>query len=289
MLTEEIELVNPVFTFIQNLRNKENLTFLLLLPIFLCLIISPGAAASSNWKLIPENPVVGDIMEIRGTGFEGETAEVVVTFEKEVPVQDGKYEYLLEDIIIPSGFDNRFTVQATGADDLNVRAKMLLWITKSAEAKDGIAIVSQKSVPPGKYKIRIDGKSSASTVKLKITAMQEVEVDSGGSLSYEYNTKSIPAGNFEVNVGSIEKQIELQPAESLPSETNSSSEQNLSEGKAGEITEGIAGEITEGINNSKEEMESIGSSLDLKSQKIWIAGIIVGLILLLVYIRRKKS
>lgn len=59
----------------------------------------------------------------------------MITFEKEVQVQDGRYEYLLEDIIIPSGFDNSFTVQATGADDLNVRAKMLLWLTKSAEAK----------------------------------------------------------------------------------------------------------------------------------------------------------
>ena len=289
MLPEEIEIVKPVFTFIKNPEKKESLRFLFLLSVFLFLILSSGAAASSNWEITPQNPVIGDTMKIKGTGFEGETAKVLVTFEKDVKVQDGEYEYLLEDVIIPSSSYNSFTVQAVGVDDLNVRAKMLLWLTKSAEAKDGIAIVSQKSVPPGKYKIRIDGKSSASTVKLKITAMQEVEVDSGGSLSYEYNTKSIPAGNFEVNVGSIEKQIELQPAESLPSETNSSSEQNLSEGKAGEITEGIAGEITEGINNSKEEMESIGSSLDLKSQKIWIAGIIVGLILLLVYIRRKKS
>lgn len=172
-----------------------------------------GAAASGSWELIPESPVIGDAMEIRGTGFAGETAKVMITFEKEVQVQDGEYEYLLEDIIIPSGFDNSFTVQATGADDLNVRAKMLLWLTKSAEAKNGIATVSQKSVPPGTYNIMIDGKASNPNVKLNITAMQEVEVDSGGNLSYEYNTKSIPAGNFKIKVGSIEKQIELKPAE----------------------------------------------------------------------------
>jgi len=71
-----------------------------------------------------------------------------------VQVLDGRYEYLLEDIIIPAGVGNSFIVQATGADDLNVRAKMLLWITKTAEAKDGTATVSQTNVPPGTYKIR---------------------------------------------------------------------------------------------------------------------------------------
>jgi len=228
LLPEEIERVKPVFTFIKNPENKGSLRLLFLLSVFLFVIISPGAAASSNWELTPQNPVVGDIMKISGTGFEGDTAKVLVTFEKDVTVQDGEYEYTLEDVVIPSGFDNSFTVKAEGADDLNVRAKMLLWLTKSAEAKDGTATVSQTHVPGGTYEIRIDGKASSSEVKLKITAMQEIEVNSDGSLSYEYNTKSISAGDFEVKVGDVEKQIELQPSENLDSETNSS-EQNLSE------------------------------------------------------------
>jgi len=33
---------------------------------------------------------------------------------------------------------------------------------------------------------------------------QEVEVDSGGSFSYTYNTKSIPPGIFEVEVGALQ-------------------------------------------------------------------------------------
>jgi hypothetical protein len=127
-------------------------------------------------------------------------------------------------------------VKAVGADDLNVRAKKLLWLTKSAEATDGTATVTQTNVPSGTYKIRIDGKASGSNVKLKITAMQEVEVNSEGSLSYLYSTKSIPAGNFEVEVGGATKQIELKPSESLPSETNSS-EQNSSEEKNNENSE----------------------------------------------------
>lgn len=287
MLPDKIALVKPVFTYIQNLKNKENLKFLLLLSVFLCLIISPGAAASSGWEIVPENPVVGDIMEIRGTGFTGENAEVMVTFEKEVQVEDGSYEYLLEDVIIP-GANNRFTVQAIGADDLNVRAKMLLWITKTAEAEDGIAAVSQKDIPSGTYKIRIDGKSSASSVKLKITALQEVEVDSGGNISYKYETGSIPAGNFEVKVEGSAKQVELQPGESEHSGITPSSEQNLSEGKTEEVADGISEGINEIKKISGEEKESIGNSLDLKSKKIWIAGILAGLIIVLMYIRGKK-
>ncbi|HNW38447.1 MAG TPA: hypothetical protein PKJ75_06290, partial [Methanosarcina vacuolata] len=69
MLPEEIEFVKPIFTFIKNPKNKESLKLLFLLPVFLFLIISPGAVASSNWELTPQNPVVGDTMEIKGTGF----------------------------------------------------------------------------------------------------------------------------------------------------------------------------------------------------------------------------
>ena len=288
MLPEEIRSVKPVFTFIKNPENKGSLRLLFLLSVFLFVIISPGAAASSNWELTPQNPVVGDVMKISGTGFEGDTAKVLVTFEKDVTVQDGEYEYTLEDVVIPSGFDNSFTVKAEGADDLNVRAKMLLWLTKNAEAKDGTATVSQTHVPPGTYKIRIDGKATGSEVKLKITAMQEIEVNSDGSLSYEYNTKSIPAGDFEVKVGDIEKQIELQPSENLNSETNSS-EQNSSNGEVGGITDRVKEEINNGKNLSSVEKKFAESFQDPKSQKIWIVGVIAVFILFLVYVRRKKS
>jgi hypothetical protein len=267
--SKKFNLVNPVFTPILTSRNKGNLGFLLLLSMLLYLILSPGAGASGSWELIPASPVVGDVMEIRGTGFEGESTGVQVTFEKEVQVVDGRYEYLLEDVRIPSGFDNSFTVQATGVDDLNVRVKMLLWITKTAEAKDGVATVSQAGVPPGTYKIRIDGKSDAPSVKLKITAFQKMEVDSEGSFSYTYDSKSMPSGSFEINVGGIAKQVELQPA-------------------AGNI-EGDAEKAAGEMSSSREEKESIWNFLDFKSEKMWVAGILALLILSLAYLRRRKS
>jgi methanogen extracellular protein (TIGR04279 family) len=221
-------LFNPIVTYIQDLKNKKNLKVLLLLSVFLCLIISPRATAASSWEITPVNPVVGDIMEIKGTGFTGENAEIMVTFEKEVQVIDGSYEYTLENVVIP-GANNSYNVQATGADDLNVRAKTLLWTAKSSEAKDDVATVSQEGVPAGTYTIRIDGKSNASRVKLKITAIQEAEVDSEGNISYEYDTSSIPAGNFEVKIGDSTKQVELQSSENPFSERTSYEEQNSSE------------------------------------------------------------
>jgi hypothetical protein len=148
---------------------------------------------------------------------------VLVSFEKDVQVLDGKYEYLLEDVKILPGFDNRFSVQAKGAEDLNVRVKMILWITITAKAKGGSATISQSGVPPGTYRIRIDGKSNASDVELRITGLQQVKVDSG-NFSYKYDTKSIPSGTFEIKAGNVIKQVILQPAESLPSDTALSSE-----------------------------------------------------------------
>jgi hypothetical protein len=287
VLPEKTTLIKPIFTSIQNLKNKENLKVLLLLSVFLCLIITPRATAYS-WEITPKNPAVGDVMEIKGTGFIGESVKVTVTFEKEVEVDDGSYEYTLENVVIPSGDNNNFTVQATGADDLNVRAKMLLWITKSAEAKDGVATVSQKGVPEGTYKIRIDGKSNASSVKLKIKATQHVKVDEGGNINYEYDTNSIPAGNFEVQVGNSTKQVELQSSDDN-SRVTPSSEQNSNEEK----TNAVENDISEGINAIKkitsEGKEAIGNSLDLKSRKIWVIGILAGLTIIFMYLRGRKT
>ncbi|HII92539.1 MAG TPA: hypothetical protein HA262_10340 [Methanosarcina sp.] len=267
MLSEEIKSVKPVFTFIENPKNKGSLRLLFLLLIFLFLIISPGAAASSSWELTPQNPAAGDIIEIKGTGFEGDSAKALVSFEKDVTVQGGEYEYTLEDVVIPSSSYNSFTVQAEGVEDLNVRAKMLLWITKSAEAKDGTATVSQTNVPGGTYEIRIDGKASSSEVKLKITAMQEVEVESDGSLSYLYSTKSIPGGDFEVTIGGVTKQIGLQSAENLPSETNSS-EQNSSEGKDNESSGNTAEEKLKKSDGNSRRSSLISSSEKLIGDNI---------------------
>ncbi len=264
MLSKGIAFVKLFFASFQTQRNRKKLKPISHLPVFILfisLITLPGTAIAGNWELIPENPVVGDVIEIRGANFTGETAEVLVSFEKDVQVSGGKYSYLLEDVEIPSGFNNRFSVQANGAEDLNVRVKMILWITRTATAKGGIASISQSAVPPGTYRIMIDGESNAPEVKLKITGLQQVKVDSG-NFSYKYNTESIPAGGFEIKVEGVTKQVTLSSAENTSSDMVPSSVQ-------------------------KEESK-LGNSRNWKSWKIWFGGILAGAILILLYSRIKK-
>jgi len=65
-------------------------------------------------------------------------------------------------------------VEAEGAKNLNVRVKKVIWVTKSSEASGDTAIVSQSNVPPGTYKIKLDGNAAKRVpkVNLNITASQ---------------------------------------------------------------------------------------------------------------------
>ncbi len=192
--------------------------------ILLLLSISPAAASVNDWKFSPQNLVSGDALNIKGSASPGENIDLFVNFEKAVPVSEGEFEYVLEDVKIPEGFNNKFTVEAIGAENLNVKVKMLIWLTKSSEASGNSAVVSQSSVPQGTYKIKIEGDAAegVSEVNLKITAFQGIKADSKGNFRYCYETKSIPPGNFEVNAGGIKKCITVLPVE-CPGPTNSMS------------------------------------------------------------------
>ncbi len=271
-----------------------------------------GAAAVTDWELKPENPVVGDTVEIKGSADPEEEIDVLVAFDREVQVSDGRYEYLLEDVKIPSGFNNRFTVQAEGADDLNVRVKMILWLTKSAQASGGTATVSQSRVPPGTYRIRIDGDASGSSVDLKITAVQQIKADSEGKFLYTYSTKSMPAGNFEVELGGDSKQVTLEPeegavpgsvsdtavtdeevenadengtaGESETPEENSSPEEALEEEN---IFEEESGQGTIQDENESKVIDFGGEKYDFGGTYV-LEGLAAGMIVLLLYSKLKK-
>ena|GEM_PF-675351 len=106
----------------------------------------------SHWDFSPEEPVSGDVLNIKGSAFPGEKVDIFVNFEKTVPVSKGKFEYTIDEVKIPEGLNNFFSVEAEGAKNLNVRVKKVIWITKSSEASGDSAIVSQSKVPPGTYK-----------------------------------------------------------------------------------------------------------------------------------------
>ena len=213
------------------LKKRNRLTFMVtLLSVLVLLLISPATASVTNWEFSPQEPVCGDTISIKGSASPGDKVDVFVTFEKTIPVSAGKFEYILEDVKIPAGLNNFFTVEAKGAKDLNVRVKILVWIAKSSKASGETATVSQSRVPPGTYTIKIDGdaKEGTSSVDLKITAYQGIEADSKGDFSYSYNTKAVPAGDFEMKVGSITKKVIVQPEAHSASNSYSSSSSSSS-------------------------------------------------------------
>lgn len=227
--------------------------------ILALLMISPATATVNSWEVSPENPTLGDTLRIKGSASPGEEIEVQVTFEKAVPVSGGKYEYILEDVKIPEGFNNRFTVRATEAKNLNVRVKMLIWITKSSDASGNTATVTQSSVPPGTYQIKMDGDAAggASTVNLKITAVQQIKADSSGDFSYSYNTKAVPPGDFKINVGGVTKQVTLKDKISVIPGTSGGSVQET-EDVTEKVTETpVETENTETENNETENNETV--------------------------------
>lgn len=281
-------------------RRKEQAIIIISLSvlIFALLAISSAAASVNSWKTSPEEPTLGDTLKIKGSASPEEEVEIKVTFEKEVQASEGEYEYILEDVKIPEGFNNRFTVQASEASNLNVRVKMLIWITKSSEASGDTATVTQSSVPPGTYQIKIDGdsKEETSTVNLKITAIQQIKADSNGDFSYSYNTKAVPPGDFEISVGGITKKITLQQkrtsaviSDHSSEETESITEQTPSETE--EETKNI--EIVPNPNQSTEQEENKGAP---KSQPVkkgglsdtvyMLGGMVAAILIFILYSKR---
>ena len=211
------------------LKEKNRLILMVTsISILVLLLISPVDASVNNWEFSPQEPICGDTISIEGNASPEEKVDVFVTFEKTVPVSSGKFEYILEDVKIPGGLNNLFKVEAMGAKNLNVRVKVLVWVTKSSEASGDTATVSQSNVPPGTYMIKIDGDAAegVSEVNLKITAFQRIDADSSGVFSYSYNTKAVPSGDFEIKVGEITKKLTIQSERDTDSNSDSSSDLN---------------------------------------------------------------
>ena len=166
---------------------RENFILCLLTSLLLLgLLISPAAAAI-EWKLSPSNPVVGDTLKITGKASPGENIRAEVTFEKKIPVSGGRYQLSLNNVQIPDGKDNLFTVRADGVRNLHVGVKKLIGINLNSEASKGVATISQAHVPAWSYDILIDGDAlngKSFSVILKVTASQTLKADSKGKFEF---------------------------------------------------------------------------------------------------------
>jgi hypothetical protein len=164
-------------------------------------------------QVTPENPIKGDTVKIVIRASPNEKMNVSISYEKEISVNNGKYEYRVDGVSIPAP-PNYFTIKAINVKNLHVSVWMLIWITKSAEASNGVATVSQANVPAGTYNVIIHGDAleDTSTVRLQVTASKTITTDENGYYEYSYNTSCIPPGTFTIKAGTTTKTITLREA-----------------------------------------------------------------------------
>ncbi|MDM7919594.1 MAG: hypothetical protein QUS12_10560 [Methanosarcina sp.] len=201
------------------------------------ILIAPASAEVTSWELSPACPSAGDVITITGKASNDEIIEVSILHEEMVPVSGKNYRYQINKLKIPkpiSGGENLFQVNATGENgvtvkDMNVRVKKFKWFTKSSNALEGNASISQSNIPSWmSYFVKIDGNvtnikeastknkykhnSSNGQVKLTFeTSYEAAKADSKGKFSFKYDTDSLPAGNYTITVGDIKKEFTLSP------------------------------------------------------------------------------
>ncbi|MGB9132573.1 MAG: hypothetical protein WCB90_08205, partial [Methanosarcina sp.] len=157
-------------------------------------------------------------------------------------------------------------------------------------------------------------------VNLKITAFQGIEADSDGKFSYSYSTKAIPSGDFELKVGGMTKIVTIKSEEASGSISDSSSNDPFSTDTSSKDTSSKETSVTDPLSpvkqttsetvNEKGVSESSNSDEKLvrednqtklsgktvpvsESHKTFIekfyliAGMGMGLLILILYSRRK--
>lgn len=189
------------------------LTSLLAHLLLISLLIPAAYAGVVDVQINPENPVKGDTVKIVIKASPNEEIDVSISYEKEVSVNNGRYEYRIDGVSIPAP-PNYFTIKAVNVENLHVSVWMLIWITKSAEASNGVATVSQGNVLAGTYNVIIHGDAleNTSTVRLQVTASKTITTDENGYYEYSYDTSCIPPGTFTIKTDGITKTVTLREA-----------------------------------------------------------------------------
>jgi hypothetical protein len=182
---------------------------------------------ASAFEVSPANPSPGEDIVIDGTSAPNEEVRLRSSFQMDLPVAEGKYEYETS-VLIPQK-PNRFTVTARNVKDLNAGVKMVIWITKRFEASGGVATVSQADVPPGRYNLKMFGEAlpGATAVPVKVEAETAVRADSGGRYSLAIDTSGIPAGDYHIEGDGDSKTVRI--GSSVPTATSEEKKDALAE------------------------------------------------------------
>lgn len=223
-------------SILRNAFQRKTLFIIILFCATAGILIAPASANVTSWELSPACPSAGDVITITGKASNNEIIEVSILHEEMVPVSGKNYKYQINKLKIPktiSGGENLFQVNATGeggvtVKDMNVKVKKFKLFTKSTNASEGNASISQSNIPSWmSYFVRIDGgvaknetssknkykhNSNNGEVKLTFkTSYEAAKADSKGKFSFKYDTDSLPEGNYTIAVGDIEKEFTLSP------------------------------------------------------------------------------
>lgn len=176
------------------------------------LLISLAGATTSISSVTPADPVVNDMIVIKGYSTPNTVLKAYTSFAVEVPVNNGKYEYELKNIKVPEGTDT-FSVDAEKVTNLKVEVKKFgIPYSRSVTADStGLASISQSYVLPFTYKVTITGEAPATEQKADLTlkGISKIKTDSTGYFECSYKTNGVPAGLFIVDIDGEIIEIEL--------------------------------------------------------------------------------
>jgi hypothetical protein len=184
---------------------------------------------ASAFEVSPANPSPGEDIIIDGTSAPNEEVRLRSSFQMDLPVSGGKYEYETS-VLIPQK-PNRFTVTARNVRDMSAGVKMVIWITKRFEASGGVATISQADVPPGRYNLKMFGEAlpGATDVPVKVVAETAVRADSEGRYSLAIDTSGIPAGDYHIEGDGDSKTVRIGSA--VPTASSEEKKDALAESK----------------------------------------------------------
>ena len=157
------------------------------------------ASTACAFEVSSSNPSPGEKVTLTGTANPGQKVDFQTSFQMDLPVNSGTYEYVANGVDIPQK-PNRFEVDATGVKNLNMGVKIGIWISKGFNATNGKASVSHSDIPPGRYDLKVfgDALNGASSVNLKVVAETAVNADSAGKYNLDIDTSGIPSGAYKI-------------------------------------------------------------------------------------------
>lgn len=187
--------------------------------ILIIILLSANSVSGTvtDFMFYPDNMInVGESITVVGSVTDvSEVIYPTITFSTDVtPDSYGKYNYNIEDIMLPADND-KISVTAENVKDLTVGAYIWVFFGKSWTqiANEGKVTMIKGPVPITAFSwdIFISGiaKDSSEQVHLTIKASSKKTVDSTKQFTYTFNTQGLRPGEYNVKIGEIEKLVTL--------------------------------------------------------------------------------